>query len=71
MDKYVRMMLIKLSQKFKVTITTVLYYNDEKQKFTEAIKIRRVSKFNKKEIAKAECFGKRALVVLLSEWLNH
>ena len=64
------MLLIKLSSRFKITVTTVMYWNEEKQQFTEIIKLKRVRKSNHKDVVKSQCFGKRNLVMELMAWLK-
>ena len=69
MDKYIKMLLIKLSPKYKITVTTIMYYNDEKQKFSNIIKLRRKQRFDG-EVYTTDCSGKRALVSELVKWLD-
>ena len=67
MDRYIKMLLIKLSPDYKITITTIMYYDDEKQRFHNIIKL--YVKDRKTHKTKyIDCYGKRALVGELMRW---
>lgn len=69
MDQHIKMLLVKLSSKYKITVTTVMYYDDEKQKFHNLVKLyvkdRETHKTNY-----IDCYGKRSLIVELMKWLK-
>ena len=67
MDKYIKMLLIKLSPKYKVVVTTIMFYDDENQKFSNIIKLKVTDKTKKKDFF-TDCYGKRALISELMKW---
>lgn len=70
MDKYIKMLLIKLSPKYKIIITTIMFYNDETNKFSNIIKLKITHKFTgQKETI--DCNGKRALISELIKWAEN
>lgn len=69
MDKYVKMLLTKLSPRYKVTVTTIMYYDDENERFSNIIKLRMQSRSDG-EIRNIECRGKRELIGELIKWVN-
>ena len=67
LDKYIKMLLIKLSPKYKITVTTIMFFDEEKERFSNIIKLY----IKNKETRKTEyidCNGKRALVGELMKW---
>lgn len=68
MDKYVKMLFIKLSQKYKVTITTIMFYNDEHKSIGNIIKLKIANKADGKTIKIADFSNKRDLVSEMMLW---
>jgi len=69
MDKKIKMLLIKLSPKYKVTITTTIVYNAEKQSFGNIIRMSIKNRFNS-ETHKIQLNSKMAVVQELMTWLK-
>ena len=69
MDKQIRMLLIKLSPRFKITVTTIMSYNDETSRFSTVIKLRVKRRFDG-SVSTSEHYGKRDLISELVKWLN-
>lgn len=68
MDKYIKIMLIKLSNKYdKVTITHIQSYNREKNKLINIYKL--VIK-NKGKVRTIDCYSKRTLVQEMIKWVE-
>lgn len=70
MDKYIKMMLIKLSEKYKATVTSIMFYDAEKQRIKTVVKLRIAHKGSNEAIAECSCYNKRELVGEMMKWLN-
>lgn len=68
-DKYIKMLFIKLSPRYKIIVTTVMFYDDEREKFSNIIKLKIKNRFSG-EIHNADCSGKRELISELIKWLD-
>lgn len=68
MDKYIKIMLIKLSNKYdKVTITHIQSYNKEKNKLVNIYKFRIK---DKRKVKSIDCYSKRTLVQEMMKWVE-
>ena len=67
MDKYIKILLIKLSPRFKVTINTTTYYDDENQKFSNIIHLKITRRFDG-HVHKSRLYGKQELIGELMKW---
>lgn len=67
MDKYIKMLIIKLSKKCKVTLNHKMFYSDEKERivnvFTLIIN-------NGDDKYKTDLFSKRDVVSELMKWVD-
>ena len=79
MDKYIKILLIKLSNKYdKVTITHIQSYNKEYNKITNIFKlsIKEKSKdwiddiYEKYDTTNIDCYNKRELVQEMIKWVE-
>ena len=79
MDKYIKILLIKLSNKYdKVTITHIQSYNKEYNKITNIFKlsIKEKSKdwiddiYEKYDTTNIDCYNKRELVQEMIKWVQ-
>lgn len=61
------MLMIKLSQKYKVSITHIMTYNTEKQCLSNVFKLK-ISDNNKKVLHKYDCYNKKDLISELMAW---
>jgi len=68
-DKYIKILLLKLLPHYKTTVVTTMYYDEEKQKFSNLIRVYLTDK-KTNETHSATCGGQRALVSELMKWLK-
>jgi len=66
-DKHIKMLLIKLSPRFKVTVNTTMFYDDENQKFSNIINLKITRKVDG-QVHKSRMHGKRELISELVKW---
>lgn len=72
MDKYINILFIKLSQKYKVNIITIMSYNEEYNRTTRSIKLVIDNKPNTKKLIKRQSLdfrSKRDLIQAMMKWL--
>lgn len=55
------MLLVKLSSKFKITVTTIMWYDEENGRIKTITKLR--AKDREGKVTEINCNGKRGLVV--------
>lgn len=70
MDKYIKMLLIALSQCYKATVTIVMGFNEETGSFFTIHKLLLSNKETKKPIHQYDAKGKRDLVSEMMKWVN-
>ena len=70
MDKYIKMLLIKISQKYKVTITTIMSYDGEQNRVKNIYKIFIKSKETESVLYDKAVYNKRNLLSELVKWQN-
>jgi len=71
-DKYINILFIKLSQKYKVNIITIMSYNEEYNRTTRNIKLVIDNKPNTKKLIKRQSLdfrSKRDLIQAMMKWL--
>jgi hypothetical protein len=68
MDKYINILFIKLSQKYKVTIITIMSYNNKYKRANKTYKLVIDSKKKKIERISLDFTSKRALVLEMMKW---
>ena len=72
MDKYINILFIKLSQKYKVNIITIMSYNEEYSRVTRNFKLSIDNKPNTKKPIKRQSLdfrSKRDLIQVMIKWL--
>ena len=70
MDKRIRMLLIKLSERYKVTIFTFMTYNAERSKVSTKLRLTMKTRDKDALVHEYECFSKRDLVCEMMRWLR-
>lgn len=70
MDKYINQLFIKLSQYYKVSIITVMSYNDTYSRTTRNHKLVINSKVKKIERISLDFTSKKALVLEMMKWVK-
>jgi hypothetical protein len=70
MDKYINILFIKLSQKYKVTIITIMSYNNKYKRANKTYKLVIDSKKKKIERMSLDFTSKRALVMEMMKWAD-
>lgn len=68
MDKYIKMLIIKLSEKYHVTVTTIMFSGNEAGRVSNVIKFKLMDKEREKIIYTKDCNGKRELVSEMVKW---
>jgi hypothetical protein len=71
MDKYINLLFIKLSQRYKVTIVTIMSYNEEYNRTTKNFKLVIDNKENTKKPIERQSLdfrGKRDLIQAMIKW---
>lgn len=68
MDKYIRMLLVKLAPKYKAIVTTIMYYDPENERFANIIKLKVKNKYSGEE-KDINLNGKQELVKKLAEMI--
>ena len=73
MDKYIRMLLLKLSQRYKVTITNIMYVSEDTGRIGTSFNIRIAEKRKaederEKVISEHRCRSKRDLVNYMANY---
>lgn len=74
MDKYINQLFMALSQKYKVTVITIMTYNDEYKRSSKFYKLvidkkTKKSKYPEERIS-IDINGKRALVLEMMKWVK-
>ena len=74
MDKYINQLFIALSQKYKVTVITIMTYNKEYKRSSRFYKLvidkkTKKSKYPEERIS-IDINGKRALVLEMMKWVK-
>jgi hypothetical protein len=68
LDKYINILFIKLSQKYKVNIITIMSYNNKYKRTNKTYKLVIDSKKKKIERVSLDFTSKRALVLEMMKW---
>jgi len=69
MDRYIKMLLVKLAPFYKISVVTTMYYDDEKSRISNITRLYITDKKTNKA-HNVTCGGKRALVSELMKWLK-
>lgn len=70
MDKYINILFIQLSQKYKVNIITIMSYNNKYKRVNKTYKLVIDSKRKKIERVSLDFTSKRALVLEMMRWVE-
>lgn len=70
MDKYIKLLLIKLSTKYKITLINFMNYDDEKQRFKNRFNLRIVNRQTDEAAEIRPIYGKQAVINELMQWLE-
>lgn len=70
MDKYIRMLIIKLSSQYKITLTNIQSYDPDKQSFKNKYSLRLKNQQTNEVAEIRPLYGKRAVIVELMQWLE-
>ena len=67
-DKYIKILIIKISQKYKITITNIMTYDDEDNRIKNIFKILIKEKYGKNALCEKTVYNKRSLISELMKW---
>lgn len=69
-DKYIKMLLIKLSGRYRIIFTHKMFWSDEKERLTNIFNLRISNKGGGKLLLDQNFFGKRDVVSELMKWVG-
>lgn len=69
-DKYVKMLIIKLSQTYKVTVTTIMYYSEDTGRIGNMIKLKIADKDSGEILSVRDYRSKRELISGMVAWVG-
>lgn len=68
MDRYIKMLLIKLSSRYRVIVTHKMFWSDEKERLMNVFNVRIFNNGGKKTLFDKDLFSKRDVVSELMKW---
>ena len=70
MDKYINMLFIKISQKYKATLITVMTYNPDYGKTFKEYKLKLKNRKDENDIVSISTKKKQELIMEMVKWAN-